>query len=120
MLNARLILKRSINDILDRAYLPKLREPIDQSRKKLLSGLQKAMGGSVNRIGEEFFLRNRTGNLEFTLLAEGLSKLGLLWLLIQNGTLEASSILFWDEPEANMNPRGLTYLFQLRFRLAPL
>lgn len=105
------------NDILDRAYLPKLRGPIDQSRKKLLSGLQKAMGGSVNRIGEEFFLRNRSGNLEFTLLAEGLRKLGLLWLLIQNGTLEASSTLFWDEPEANMNPRLMDTLMDLLLQL---
>ena len=70
------------DDILVRAYLPKLRGPISKGRKKLLSGLQDAMGGSVTVIGEEFFLHNRTGNLEFTLLAEGLRKLGLLWLLI--------------------------------------
>ena len=43
--------------------------------------------------------------MEFTLLAEGLRKLGLLWLLIQNGTLTAGSVLFWDEPETNLNPK---------------
>ena len=43
--------------------------------------------------------------MESTLLAEGLRKLGLLWLLIQNGTLVEGSILFWDEPETNLNPR---------------
>lgn len=91
-------------DILDRAYLPKLRGPIDQSRKNLLRSLQDMIGGSVTVSKEEFFLRNRSRNLEFMLLAEGIRKLGLLWLLIQNGTLEASSTLFWDEPEANMNP----------------
>jgi predicted ATP-dependent endonuclease of OLD family len=31
-------------------------------------------------------------------------KLALIWLLIQNGTLLAGSVLFWDEPEANLNP----------------
>ena len=92
------------NDILDRAYLPKLRGPIDSSRKKLLASLRNAIGGSVTVSNEEFFLRNRSGNLEFTLLAEGIRKLGLLWLLIQNGVLGESSALFWDEPEANMNP----------------
>ena len=91
-------------DILDRAYLPKLRGPIDQSRKRLLQSLQDVIGGKITVSNEEFFLRNPNGNLEFTLLAEGIRKLGLLWLLIQNGTLAASSILFWDEPEANMNP----------------
>ena len=54
---------------------------------------------------EEFFLVGRQGKLEFTLLAEGLRKLGLLWLLIQNGTLTEGSILFWDEPETNLNPK---------------
>jgi AAA15 family ATPase/GTPase len=28
----------------------------------------------------------------------------LIWLLIQNGTLLSGSVLFWDEPEANLNP----------------
>ena len=51
------------------------------------------------------FLRNKEGNLEFSLLAEGFRKLGLLWLLIQNGTLLGGSVLFWDEPETNLNPK---------------
>ena len=32
-------------------------------------------------------------------------KLALLWLLIQNGTLLSGSVLFWDEPETNLNPK---------------
>ena len=38
--------------------------------------------------GEEFFLSGEQGEIEFTLLAEGLRKLGLLWLLIRNGSLK--------------------------------
>ena len=38
------------------------------------------------------------------MLAEGLRKLGLLWMLIHNGTLLEGSVLFWDEPETNLNP----------------
>lgn len=37
-------------------------------------------------------------------MAEGLRKLALVWQLIQNGTLLEGSVLFWDEPEANLNP----------------
>lgn len=92
-------------DILRQAYLPPLRGPIDGPRRLLLTALQKAMDGKVIVNGEEFFLRNRQGNLEFTLLAEGMRKLALLWLLIQNGTLRDSSVLFWDEPETNLNPK---------------
>lgn len=105
------------NDILDRAYLPKLRGPTDQSRKKLLRSLRDVIGGRITVSNEEFFLHNRSGNLEFTLLAEGMRKLGLLWLLIQNGTLGESSILFWDEPEANMNPSLMGTL--MNFLLEP-
>lgn len=92
-------------DILQRAYKPLLRGPIDQTRKRLLNNLQKAVDGKVGLQNEEFFLRNKQGNLEFTLLAEGMRKLGLLWLLIQNGTLSGGSVMFWDEPETNLNPK---------------
>ena len=92
-------------DILDRANTPLLRGPVDQTRKRLLNNLQKAVDGKVELKNEEFFLRNRQGNLEFTLLAEGMRKLGLLWLLIQNGTLSGGSVMFWDEPETNLNPK---------------
>lgn len=91
-------------DILKRAYLPKLMGPADRGRARLLAALQEAIDGKVITKGEHFFLKNRQGNLEFTLLAEGMRKLALIWLLIQNGTLLAGSVLFWDEPEANLNP----------------
>ncbi len=93
------------SDILDRAYRPALRGPTDSVRKKLLATLQKAIDGKVAIKEEEFFLRNKQGNLEFSLLAEGIRKLGLLWVLIQNGTLLNGSVLFWDEPETNLNPK---------------
>lgn len=92
-------------DILQRAYLPPLRNPSDNSNKGLLSTLQTAIGGTVKVKGEEFFLHNRQGDLEFALLAEGLRKLGLLWLLVRNGALARGSVLFWDEPETNLNPK---------------
>ena len=92
-------------DILHRAYLPPLRNPADISHKGLLATLQKAIGGTITIKGEEFFLHNSRGDLEFSLLAEGMRKLGLLWLLIRNGTLSRGSVLFWDEPETNLNPK---------------
>ena len=91
-------------DILLRAYLPALREP-DGPRECLLNALEETIGGQVVIRGEEFFLSDAWGELEFTLLAEGLRKLGLLWLLIRNGALGSGAVLFWDEPEANLNPK---------------
>ena len=92
-------------DILDRSYLPPLREPFDAASIRLLSDLERAMGGEVSVKNEEFFLSGEQGDIEFTLLAEGMRKLGLLWLLIRNGSLREGSVLFWDEPETNLNPK---------------
>jgi len=92
-------------DIIDRVFLGTLKGPADKDRKKILDLLQEAMDGKVITKNEEFFLKNKQGELEFTLLAEGVRKLALLWVLIQNGTLLKGSILCWDEPETNLNPR---------------
>ncbi len=92
-------------DILDRAYLPPLRGPLDERRQRLLDILGKSIGGKVIVKNEEFFLRNKRGDLEFSLLAEGIRKLALIWVLIRNGSLQSGSTLFWDEPETNLNPK---------------
>ena len=105
-------------DILDRAFRPILRGPHDARRKKLLQILQRSIEGKVIQKDERFFLKNKQGDLEFTLLAEGMRKLALLWLLIQNGTLIDGSVLFWDEPEANINPNRVRTLVEVLLELA--
>ena len=93
-------------DILNLAYLPSLRKQQDSVSASLVSSIQGIMGGEVIIKDEEFFLDSKyVGLLEFPLLAEGIRKLGLLWLLIRNGTLHSGSVLFWDEPETNLNPK---------------
>ncbi len=92
-------------DILDRAYLPPLRNPAEFVPAHLQGRLEAELGGKVTIHGEEFFLSGEQGEIEFTLLAEGLRKLGLLWLLIRNGSLRPGAVLFWDEPETNLNPK---------------
>ena len=104
-------------DILDRAYIPLLRGKSDALHRRLLARLQKEIDGKVTIKSEEFFLKNKKGTLEFTLLAEGMRKLGLLWLLIQNGTLQNGSVLFWDEPETNLNPKLLGTLIDVLLQL---
>jgi AAA15 family ATPase/GTPase len=107
-------------DIVDRALLPLLKGPTDSDRKKILGILQKRMDGKITVDNEEFFLRNKQGKLEFTLLAEGIRKLGLLWVLIQNGTLLNGSVLFWDEPEANLNPKLMKAVVEILLELQRL
>ena len=104
-------------DIILRAFRDILRGPHDPRRRKLLRIIQKDIQGKVIRKDEYFFLRNKQGELEFTLLAEGMRKLALLWLLIQNGTLLDGSVLFWDEPEANLNPKKMGTLVEILLEL---
>jgi len=104
-------------DILLRAYLPALREPINEAHSQMLDSLENVIGGRVTVSGQEFFLSNEQGDLEFTLLAEGWRKLGLLWLLIRNGTLRDGSVLFWDEPEANLNPKMFRVVIEVLLEL---
>ena len=93
-------------DILDRAFLPSLRDIQHEPYGRLISCLNEVTGGKVvTRDNEEFFLQTRVGNIEFTLLAEGMRKLALLSILMQNGSLRPGSVLFWDEPETNLNPK---------------
>ena len=92
-------------DILDRAYLPEKRGAVPPERKKLLDSLQTTIEGKVEAQNEVFFLQTDQGSLEFSLVADGVRKLGLLWLLIQKGMLLEGSVLFWDEPETNLNPK---------------
>lgn len=87
-------------------------------RKKYLNTLQKISAGKVTMHEDRFYLKPGTqAKLEFSLVAEGLRKIALLWQLIKNGTLEKGSVLFWDEPEANINPKYIPILAELLIML---
>ena len=98
-------------DILLLAYRPPPRSELDENRQGILASIENETGGKIQPKGQEFYLSNSItrgaslSDIEFTLLAEGIRKLGLLWLLISNGSLREGSVLFWDEPETNLNPK---------------
>ena len=88
------------------------------ARKKYLKILQKISNGKVTVQDDRFYLKPGTqAKLEFDLVAEGIRKIALLWQLIKNGTLEKGSVLFWDEPEANINPKYIPVLAELLIML---
>nr|MBC8363352.1 ATP-binding protein [Candidatus Desulfatibia profunda] len=103
-------------DIIDKAFLPFLKN-LRPDQEKILKILQKEMGGKVQLQKEEFFLRQKSAELEFTLVAEGIRKLALLWLLISNGALDKGTTLYWDEPETNLNPSMLQIVVKVLLSL---
>ena len=91
-------------DIIVNASLPETRE-IPSNLEGILEKISKAIDGTVVMEDDTFYVVKFDGKkIEFSLEAEGLRKLGLIWKLIRNGLLEEGSILLWDEPEANLNP----------------
>ena len=89
------------------------------SRGALLRKIENMTGGKVkyDQKKDEFYLRRGNSILEFNLVAEGVKKAGLLWLLTKNGTLEKGSVLFWDEPEANINPSSISTIADILLEL---
>ena len=81
------------------------RGPTEKAIRTLLTPLEEAMEGSIelDKSGR-FYLKNSNGRMEMPLVAEGLRKLGMLARLIATGALLDKGFLFWDEPEANLNP----------------
>jgi len=56
--------------------------------------------------GISFWIEKHNGmNIPFSMEAEGIRKLGLLWRLLMNGSINEDTVLLWDEPEANISPK---------------
>ncbi|MBF0109005.1 MAG: AAA family ATPase [Magnetococcales bacterium] len=106
-------------DILKLAYLPVRKGRPSEESGDILEKIRQLIGGQVVTEGDVFFLRNHeNANLEMHLVAEGYRKLALLWQLIHNGSLLVETTLFWDEPEANLNPSLMQHVVNILIMLA--
>ena len=66
-----------------------------------------------------FWVRKRSGlEVPFSAEAEGFRKLGLLWQLLMNESITKDTILFWDEPEANLHPKLIPVLVDLLLEIS--
>ncbi len=87
---------------------------------KLIEPIEQALGGKVvlEKNGRFYLRVPGGGNMEMPLVAEGYRKLAMLARLIANGVIQAQGYLFWDEPEANLNPRLIRQVAQVIHGLA--
>lgn len=85
---------------------PLARGPREKQIGALIGPLETALGGKLVLEPSGHFYLNRAGaNTEVHLVAEGLRKLAMIARLIATGSLVDKGYLFWDEPEANLNPK---------------
>jgi hypothetical protein len=103
-------------DLLRLLMGPPLRQP---EPAHIVAQLQKLIGGKVEEEGGRFYLASpNQPRMEMNLVAEGFRKFATLYKLLANGTLTPETTLFWDEPEANLNPALLKEMAAVLAELA--
>lgn len=87
----------------------------------VLKSLGEILGGSIVQRDNRFYLKvSGKGEFEMGLVSEGYRKLATIVYLVLNGSLNANTVLFWDEPETNMNPAMIQPLVSAIMQLAEL
>jgi len=66
---------------------------------------------------DEFAFKRGKASFGMAETADGIKKVGILAALIRNRSLTPGSILFLDEPETNLHPRGISVLIDVLFQL---
>ncbi|RZJ89008.1 MAG: hypothetical protein EOO60_10510, partial [Hymenobacter sp.] len=110
----------------DKTYLNLLRQlekpPLELHDLRVQQITQRVEGiikGDVRfEHGEFYIIPTGEPPMGINLVAEGMRKFATLYKLLANGTLTPETALFWDEPEANLNPALLKELAILLTDLA--
>ena len=90
-------------------------------QNRVLASFENIMDGKIVQRDKKFYLKIKgSGEFEMGLVSEGYRKLATIIYLIASGSLDKNSILFWDEPETNMNPRMMKYLAEAVIELAKM
>lgn len=84
--------------------LPVLRDLESNPLKSAIALLERELGFKVLQMNGRFYIETDNGKMEAHLVAEGLRKLASVLYLILNGEINKDTVLFWDEPESNLNP----------------
>lgn len=109
---------KTLTDIVVKASQWKVNQPSKLARD-IMKSLTEMMYGVVVFENDEFYVKKKSGNMvRFELEAEGLKKIGLLWQLLMTDNLTEDSILIWDEPEANLNPKFLPQIVECLLKLS--
>lgn len=74
--------------------------------------------GQIIKDNNKFIFRRGKEKYGMSQAAEGFKKIGILTTLIRNRTLNSSTILLIDEPEANLHPLAIITLVEMLFNLS--
>ncbi len=92
---------------------------IPELGRNILPKIEEIIGGKVIVENDTFYIEKTNGKkIEFSTEAEGIKKIALIWQLIMNEGITSDSVLFWDEPEANINPSILKDIAEILLELS--
>lgn len=92
-----------------------------KEQNAILEKFEDIIRGKVRMKDNKFYIKGKDmGEIEMGLVAEGDRKLATILHLVSNGTLGPNTILFWDEPESNLNPNRMKYISQALVELAKM
>ncbi|MCL2422080.1 MAG: AAA family ATPase [Defluviitaleaceae bacterium] len=110
---------RTLVDIIKKAQILKPNTP-PALAQKIAPILEKIIDGTVfmKEDGTFWIKKHNQMEIPFAMESEGFRKLGLLWQLIMNKSITKETVLLWDEPEANINPKLAPIIVDILFALA--
>ena len=98
-----------------------LRNSALHEAEELSAIIEKELNIKVMMENDKFYIVFKNDNnrkVAAPLAAEGIKKLGQMIYLIRNGSLTKETILFWDEPEVNLNPKYIRLVADFLMSLA--
>jgi len=109
---------KTLLDIIRNTETWKVDEP-PKLAKNITPILEEIIGGTISQQDGDFYVLKPGGQkIRFSLEAEGIKKFGLIWQLLMTEGIKENSILFWDEPEANINPKLIPCIVKILLELA--
>lgn len=98
---------------------PLSKGPNTREQNEILHSFEEIMKGKIIQKDKKFYLKLKgKGEFEMGLVSDGYRKLSIIVYLILSGSLNKDTILFWDEPETNMNPKMIRPIVQALTALA--
>jgi len=113
---------QTYHDLIVALELPEVRpEHLRDKSKWIIEEIQKLCEGKFIFHGSgKVTFKSPHGELSVNAMAEGFRKIGIISRMLETGVIQpgVSGPLFWDEPEANLNPKMLRWLVTVLLELS--
>lgn len=114
---------RTYDDTIAALGLPP-EKTVSKEYESIVKTLETAIGGKIFLQNENFYFHPDSApdgqDFDINMTAEGWRKLGTILQLLKNGGLHRKMSLYWDEPEANLNPRLICLIAKVLIQLSNL